>query len=549
MGLAAIQYAQRVGATVIATAGTPGKRDLLRLLGVEHVLDSRSLDFADRIRELTGGEGIDVVLNSLAGEALSRSVATLKPYGRFVELGKRDFLADNPLLLAPFRNNLTFFGVDVTPLLTEDIPDSDVLFRKLEDAVRTGTIHPPPHQVYPASHIREACESLQHSRHLGKVVIDLTDPVPVREDPAQGPLDPEAEYLITGGLGGFGAATARHLADRGARHLTLISRRGPDAPEAGGLLTELRHNGISVTAYAADAADLDAMTGIVAGIDASGRRLAGVVHAAMVLDDAPFTELTEDRLRTVLAPKLTGALVLDRLTTARNLDFLALYSSLSSLTGNNLQGAYSAANLAMESLARRRRSDGVPVLAFRFGVIADAGYVHRTRTAGTMLARGMAGTPAREALRITDRLLAHPPEALPSHTITVAGMDWAAAGDFFTTLTAPRTAGLLPPQDDTTTPLLREQLTHADDGEAAALVEDALRDLLATTLRTTPDHIHTNRRLDHMGIDSLMATELSTAVRRTFDCEIPPVELTNAADLTALTHRILTRLNRRQDPT
>ncbi|WP_329562217.1 SDR family NAD(P)-dependent oxidoreductase [Streptomyces uncialis] len=549
VGMLAVQYAQRVGATVIATAGTPGKRDLLRLLGVRHVLDSHTLEFADQIREITGGEGVDVVLNSLAGEALARSVKLLKPHGRFIELGKRDFLADSPLLLAPFLNNLTFFGVDVAPLLTEYSPSGDALVRSLADAVRTGTAHPPPHQVFPASRIGEAFQSMERSRHIGKVVIDLTDTVPVHTAPDPAPLDPDADYLITGGLGGFGAATARHLAGRGARHLTLVSRRGPDAPEAEALLADLRHGGVSVTAHAADAGDYEAMDTIVTGITAAGRRLAGVVHAAMVLDDAPFTELTDERLTKVLAPKLTGALILDRLTSGLDLDFLALYSSVTALTGNTTQAAYSAANLAMESLARRRRREGAPVLAIQFGVISDAGFVHRDQTGGTLAARGMTGTTAREALQNLDRLLAQPPVYLPSPAIALTHMDWATAAGFVSTLTAPRTAGLLPPQDDTATPLLREQLTHADPEEAADLVENALRELLAATLRTTPDHIRTNRRLDQMGVDSLMATELSTAIRNTFACELPPVELTNAADLTAITHRVLTRLNLQQEPT
>lgn len=137
-------------------------------------------------------------------------------------------------------------------------------------------------------------------------MITFGEPVPLPR-PADPSLDPEATYLIVGGLGGFGAATARHLAAHGARHLTLISRRGPSTDEARTLLDELRGLDTTVLALAADATDPQAMREVFARIDSCGRRLAGVVHSAMVLDDAPLTELTDERVRTVLAPKTTAA--------------------------------------------------------------------------------------------------------------------------------------------------------------------------------------------------------------------------------------------------
>ncbi len=540
VGLAALQYARQVGAHVIATAGTPAKRDLLHLLGVEHVLDSRTLHFADQVKAHTGGEGVDVVLNSLAGEALVRSLGLLKPHGRFLELGKRDFLADNPLPLAPFLHNLTFFGVDAGALFDQASPVADAHLAVIREALNTGGYRPLPHRTFPAARIREAFNYLQHSRHIGKVVVTFDDSVAVRRPATRAPLDPQAGYLITGGFSGLGAATARHLAARGARHLVLISRRGRNAPEAAALLTDLQRRGVQVTTHAADAADPHALRRILDGIDDSGRRLAGVVHAAMVLDDAPLTELTDDRIRAVLTPKMTAGHLLDQFTRRRDLDFFVVYSSVAALIGNLRQTAYAAANLALEALVRDRRRCGLPATAIQWGAIAGTGYVHRTGRTAEMATLGLGGLPTDQALAALDELLEHP----DADVTAVGHIDWGQTRKFLHTLTAPRTAAFLPADTAAADQQLITVLSATSTEAALALVADVLVDLLAHVLHTTPDRIDRTRSLDQIGVDSLMTAELATLARRRFACEIPVVELFGITNLTALAQRILARLRR-----
>ncbi|GAA1291964.1 SDR family NAD(P)-dependent oxidoreductase [Saccharothrix xinjiangensis] len=544
IGLAALQYAGRVGAHVIATAGTPAKRDLLHLLGVEHVLDSRSLHFADRVRDLTDGRGVDVVLNSLAGEAQIRSLGLLAPHGRFLELGKRDFMADAALPQAPFADNLAFFGVDLAVLYTQPAQLAEAV-KELDEALRAGTYRPLPHRSYPASRIKEAFRSLQHSRHVGKVVVEFGDPIPVDQRTTPRDLDGEAAYLITGGLGGFGAATARHLSARGARHLVLVSRRGASAPEAADLLAHLNALGVRVDAHAADAADPEAMREVLTGLDATGRRLAGVVHAAMILHDAPLTDLTDDHLRAVLTPKLTAGHVLDRLTRHRDLDFFVVYSSAAACVGNIGQTSYTAANAALEALVRDRRRAGLPGLAVQWGGIGDAGYVHRTDRTDEMTALGIGALPADDALRALDELL-----ELPDAVVAVGHFDWGRLSRILPALAAPRTAALLSAQDDApSADRLRHALATATATEAMVLVEDALADLLAKVLQTTADRVDRTRHLNQLGVDSLMAAELATLVHRRFDCEIPAVELAGAPGVSSLAHRIHARLRSTTAPT
>ncbi|MGW7449998.1 SDR family NAD(P)-dependent oxidoreductase [Streptomyces sp. NPDC054787] len=578
VGLAALQYARGVGARVIATAGSPAKRDLVRLLGVEHVLDSRTLRFADEIEEITGGRGVDVVLNSLAGEAAERSLRVLAPFGRFLELGKRDHLADNSLALAPFLRNLSYYAVDVSALVTDAAwrteepsltgdssyadtrpvadaapaadtrPVADAQLAALGDAVRAGTYRPLPHRVHPASRIQEAFTALQHSRHVGKIVItfDADEPVPVRPAPTRPSLDPRASYLITGGLGGFGAATARHLAALGARHLTLVGRRGSLAPEAPALIAELTSLGVRVNAHAADASDREAVRRILEGLDAEGLRLAGVVHAAMVLDDAPLRELDDERVRAVLAPKMTAGHVLDELSRGRPLDFFVVHSSVAAVVGNLTQSSYSAANLAVEALVRERRKAGLPGLAVQWGALSDAGYVHRSERGEEMASFGMNGLPADDALAALDRLLVQPDDrATTSTTAVIVGhFDWGRMHRFLHNLSAPRTAALLPPAGHRDgAEQLRETLGRSTPSEAAALLEDVLAELLAHVLQTTPDRIDRTKRLDQQGVDSLLAAELATLLEQRLACELPAVELASTPDLAALARRVLVRLH------
>ncbi|MGA4845134.1 SDR family NAD(P)-dependent oxidoreductase [Streptomyces sp. G5(2025)] len=553
VGLAAVQYAHQVGATVIATAGTPAKRDLLHALGVAHVLDSRTLDFADQARRITGGRGVDVVVNSLAGQAIDRGLETLRPGGRFIELGKRDIYANKPLLMRPFSRNIAFFGVNVTTLLS-DGGDSGTGGRRLltEVAARVadGRYRPLPHTVYPAARVKEAFELLQHSRHIGKVVVgfDPQDgPVPVRMRPEPLRLDPDGSYLVTGGLSGFGAATARWLADHGARHLALVSRRGAEAPEAPGVLADLAARGVTATPYAADVTDATAMADVISGIDATGHRLAGVVHAAMTLDDGPLVELTDERVRAVLAPKTAGAATLDAVTHQHDLDLFWLYSSFTTTLGNITQSAYVGGNLFTEALARQRRGSK-PTLAVAWGPIGDCGYVAREGLGPALEALGGAPCGSREAL---DAL-----ETLTASGSVVAGIgrfDWARARTFMPAVAAPRFAALLPAAGDLrghSRQDLLAALAGLTPDEALETVNGTLAELLARILQTDAARLDARLPLQDYGVDSLMAAELLTTLKQHLDVEIPPLELLQGGiTLTDISRHVLLRLGARTTDT
>ncbi|WP_405764136.1 SDR family NAD(P)-dependent oxidoreductase [Streptomyces sp. NBC_00080] len=540
IGLAALQCAQRAGATVIATAGSPAKRDLLKMLGAAHVFDSRSLTFADDVRTVTKGRGVDVVLNSLAGEAMTRSLECLKPGGRFIELGKRDIYANQPLLLRPFRNNLAYFAVDITRLISDSPAEAAAAFRTVAERVTEGVYRPLPHQCYPTPQIAEALSALRHSRHMGKVVVTFSpgSPVHVEEGDSVKPLAEEGTYLITGGLSGLGAATARHLAARGARHLALVGRRGTASPEAATLLAELERQGVSTVVHAADVTDVVSMERIVQQAEDRGHPVRGVVHAAMHLDDAPLEELTAERFHSVLAPKVRGGEILSRLTENSDLDFFVVYSSITAHIGNMHQAPYAAANLHLEALVRDRRRRGLPGLALAWGGISDTGYVARTQLADTIVRSGLGLIKPETALSALDRHL---------HRDTVATaigvMDWDRLAQLLPDLNGPRFSDRLTDTTDhsrrTAAEDLRKRLSAAADDQARqTVITEALIGAAAHILQTAPERINPAANLADLGLDSLMGVELKLLVQQTFGCDLALMELMAAGTVNGLAQRL-----------
>ncbi|MGM0584934.1 MAG: SDR family NAD(P)-dependent oxidoreductase, partial [Pseudomonadota bacterium] len=330
VGLAALQVAAARGARVFATAGTPAKRELLRRLGATDVFDSRSLDFAAGVLAATGGEGVDVMLNSLSGEAMERSLECLRPFGRFVELGKRDFYAGSQLGLRPFRRNLAYFGVDADQLLVHRPDIARKVFERLGEGFARGDFAPLPHTVFDAEEVVDAFRLMQKSGHVGKILVRAPRPP---EPPAARPprIRPDGACLVVGGLGGFGAETAAWLVARGAREIWLTSRSGRITDPARAAIQRMEAKGARVHIRACDAADETAMAALIDEIEAGPAPLRGVLHTAMALDDALFSGLDAERIRAVLAPKIAGAEVLDRLTRGRDLDFFIAYSSATTL--------------------------------------------------------------------------------------------------------------------------------------------------------------------------------------------------------------------------
>ncbi|MEM6547564.1 MAG: SDR family NAD(P)-dependent oxidoreductase [Pseudomonadota bacterium] len=542
VGLAALQIARSRGARVFATAGRPEKRALVKLLGAERVFDSRSLAFADEVLAATYGEGVDVVLNSLAGEAMARSIACLRPFGRFVELGKQDYYANSRIGLRPFRQNLSYFGVDADQLVSARPDLAKRMFGELLDGFASGALSPPPLQVFDAGEAVSAFRLMQRADHVGKIVIRGPE-VPTPAAKTAGEAVGNGPWLIVGGLGGFGLATARWLAAKGVERLWLTSRSGVAQPGGEAILGEIRAAGTRVETCAVDVCDREAMEVLIARIEAEGCPVEGVVHAAMVLDDAPFAELDPRRFDAVMRPKFEGAQLLDRVSRQLSPRHFLLYSSVTTLFGNPGQAPYVAANAALESLAAQRRAAGLPALAIAWGPIRDQGYLAREAETREFLARRLddALMSADEALAGLGALLAAP--GLPP-MVAYAPMQWGRLADdlpmvqstLFSLVDRAARRGSGSAHD------FLAELEGLDDDAARKHIQRQLIAETARILRQPEGDLDPYRPLTELGFDSLMAVDLKMSAEEQLGISLPLMTLGDQVTLADLAQKVLTRI-------
>jgi acyl transferase domain-containing protein/NADPH:quinone reductase-like Zn-dependent oxidoreductase/acyl carrier protein len=546
VGLAAIQYAHYCGAEIFATAGTREKRKFLELLGVDHVLDSRSLEFADAIMSLTGGEGVDVILNSLSGEAVDKNFTVLKPFGRFVELGKRDFLENRNIGSRRFRNNISYFAVDADQLILNQPRLTGQLFDEMMELFRQGEFRPLTHTVYPACDITAAFRTMHQSAHIGKIVVSM-QPGPLqvsRVEPTRQvlQLNDKASYLVTGGTGGFGFATARWLAEKGARHIILLGRREMLAEQELNVIEQLKRDGVEMLHKQCDVADPVALKKILREIESSQAPLRGIVHAAMVLEDAAIRNLDEEAFQTVFKPKIQGAWCLHQLTSDIALDFFILYSSATTCLGNPGQANYVAANTYLEALARYRRAQGLPAMAVAWDAIMDTGYLARNDALRETFSKrlGINGITSRHAFQALE-------QAMGNNLVDIALMNanWQSIKRLLPSMTSPMYINLVHGLDENESmgnaADIHELIQGLSREEVHVLISGLLGDEVSRILQLPRDKVEHTRALQELGVDSLMAMELVAAIETRFSVEIPIMALSDNITIDSLAVR-LTRM-------
>lgn len=522
VGLAAVELAQRVGAEVIGTAGSPEKRAFLHSLGVRAVFDSRSLSFADEIMAVTGGAGVDVVLNSLTGEFIPASLGVLRNGGCFLEIGKRGIweASEVAALGRDIRYHIIFLGdlCEREPALVRSI------LSLIVDELAAGRLSPLPLQLFPLARVAEAFRYMAQARHIGKVVLE-----PAGERPL---VRPDATYLITGGLGGIGLALAHWLIDAGARHLALIGRRAP-APE---VMTALAGTGAKVLVAQADVSRAGDLERVFAQIDAEMPPLRGVVHAAGVLDDAPLDKQTWERSAAVLAPKVAGAWELHQLTAERDLDWLVLFSAGAALLGAPGQGSYAAANAFLDSLAHARRASGLPALSINWGVWDDVGMAASlgARERQRLADQGFIGLTPTDGLEAFAAALGE-----DTAQLAILPANWSRFARQFNRRPLPSLfRELARPASEpsaTAAPDLVTQLAKVPPGNRRSLLRAAVREHAGHVLGLDPGRpVDPRRPLSELGLDSLMAVELRNRLSQALGRSLPTTLLFDYPTLDAL---------------
>lgn len=540
VGQAAVQIAQQAGAEIFATA-SPRKWDCLKSLGIKHVMNSRTLDFCDEVMAQSNAQGVDIVFNCLNGDFIPKSLETLAPGGRFVEIGKLGIW--DGVQMEQARADVSYFPFDLLDISQEHPQLIAAMLSELFVEFQQHNLLPLTHTDFPFRDAANAFRYMAQAKHIGKVVLTLP-----HDDYGFAGIQEDGIYLITGGFGDLGLEVASWLIEQGAQHLLLLGRRAPstDARQA---IQKLEQRGAQIHVAQADVADQNALAQALSPyhrhLDPSSDDsaptptlyppLRGVIHAAGVLSDSTLETMAWEQFVEVFKPKVTGTWNLHQVTQPIPLDFFVCFSSMAAMLGSPAQGNYAAANAFMDALVHYRRSQGLPGLSINWGPWQQIGMAARLseQEQARLYEQGVEMIAPHKGTKLLGELLWQKTPQMGAFYI-----DWSrfiqylpeqVAIPYFEKVTPFLE---LPKQSDSD---LRLQLEAVSAEERLRLIQNHLREQLAKVLGyQSGELIEVHENFADLGMDSLMALEFHNRLQSSLECNTPQSVLFDYPTIKAL---------------
>ena len=545
VGIAAIEIAKWAGAKVIATVGSKEKEEFVRSLGVAHIFNSRSLDFAAGVMEATGGRGVDIVLNSLTGEFIDRGLEVLAPYGRFVELGKRDIYEDRSVGLFVFRKNISFHAVDLAAALEERPKHIVALLDRIMRHIEEGDWQAMPVTVFPANQPSEPFRYMAQARHIGKIAVRMERNVQVLPAIDAPLFSADGSYLITGGLGGIALKVAEWMARNGAGNLALVSRREV-SEEAASIIHRIEAIGTRVQVIQADITRQSELDRALASIRQTGLALKGIMHTAAVIEDALIRDVSPEQFPSVMAPKIDGTWRLHQATLQEDLDFFVLFSSIAAIHPQPGMASYAAANAFLDAFAHYRRALGRPATSVNWGGWHETGLARAAGTGRSIegyVLQGMRNLSPDEALDALGT-------ALRSSTIQAVAVpfEWKKFAEFYGAdqvppLFAEFTSRVATHAISSSRSEILRLLTEAESAEQRMeSMEAYLQETLSLVLKLAKRKIDRERPLGTMGLDSLMGLEFVRRLGSALQIAVPATVVFNYPTIRLLAPHLIQRM-------
>ena len=510
VGLATLFLAQLQNATIYATAGSKEKRDFLKALGIKHVFNSRSTKFAKKIIDLRHGRGVDVVINTLTGNAALANHRIVASDGVIIELGKSPNSLGMHKESISSPNKAKVLSVDIDQMWKDSPKELHDILESVLAMINQQLLPVLPHRNFPLELVSDAFRHVSSAKHIGKVLLTFDNGTfPSQPEPKNIRIPPDSTILVVGGTRGFGLATALWLSQNGAQSLLLVCKSRTINPEFQRAEEKFNNQNTSVTVIASDATEFETFSKEIQKASAHLPPIRGIFHCAMEINNFPISKLNKTNFDKVIQPKVAIAWNLYQLTKNLNLEFFVMYSSLASLLGPAGQSAYAAANSFLDTFAHFLRERGIPAISVNWGAVSNYGYVanHPKSTALTLEKFEVSASPA-------ESMLSHLPRLTESHATQgiIAGGKW------------PRTRAQLPTVMHETTDSnlsVKWQLQNSQSKNGIDLVKSCI----ARVLEISENELDINRSLANYGIDSLLAVELSHLLQTEFNINIDAQDL------------------------
>ncbi|MCO5249214.1 MAG: SDR family NAD(P)-dependent oxidoreductase [Chitinophagales bacterium] len=547
VGLAAIQIAKLLNAEIFATAGSDEKREYLRSLGIQHVYDSRSVEFAEQIMQDTKGEGIDVVLNSLTGSAMSKSMELLRDFGRFIEIGKKDIYENSHIGLSVFQKGLSYSMIDFEKMVFERPQLVGELLEELLNFFENGDLLPLNKKVYLVSEIQDAFDYMSKAKHIGKVVIHLDDEnVHVEEIVSGNSIKPNSTYLITGGYGALGLAVAQYLVKNGVKRLVLIGRSGRSNHP---IIKELENAGAEVVIAKADVSERDELESLFTEYYNEQYPYRGVFHLAGILEDSSILNLDDDTYYKVISPKVLGAYNLHIVSQPYEVEHFVLFSSSTILFGSPGQMAYVAANKYMDALAQYRNRMGLPAQSVQWGTISEIGLAaSETNRLDRLKEEGVAPVNPRECISLLDKILQSDQIVSGAFRFDVAKWEQVypavQKNHFYDLIREEKVESDVESETIIKEDSMIDVLSNiADLDVRKSTLEEQLKAQVAKVVKSNPDEIHVKTSFKSLGIDSLMSIQLKNQLEKEYQTNLTVTTFWTYANIRDYATFLLKKLN------
>ncbi|KAK2806488.1 Type I Iterative PKS [Emmonsiellopsis sp. PD_5] len=567
VGQAAIQYAQALGAEIFATVSSVEKMEFLKKeygIPEDHVFSSRDASFAQGVMRMTDNSGVDVVLNSLSRDHLRRTWECVAPFGRFIEIGKKDLLAGGKLDMSPFIHNITFAGVDLLALATSKPRVIKELLSEtmsLWENKKIKGAYPITELSY--SQLKQGFRMLQSGHTIGKVVFtpDQDDLVPVIPKQTPYAFQPDASYVLAGGLGGLGRSLAQWMVSRGARNLIFLSRSGNITPPVQEMVSTLESKGVKIRIFKCDVSDAVTMRSAFEECSQTLPPIKGCIQCSMTLKDGAFETMPYADWTTTIKPKVQGSRNLHESLPA-DLEFFVMLSSVSGIMGSRSQANYTAGNNYQDALAKSRASKGQRAASLVLGPIQSVGFVAENLDYARHATRTMVDMREDELHAIMEYLI-DPRHALTESTCQVifglARRQWFQERGYplpeplshplFTQFqNAGNSQQQVSQKKDTyhVQALLKAARTRE---EANEIVLNGIVEKLSSLLSVSSEEVDLSKSIRTNGIDSLIAMEFRAWLAKEVGTEMPLLDLMVGDSITELAQKVTSMSRFFQDNT